>query len=88
MAWHFWEGTEVRLSGIKSVLENSMSTSTPKSLLESLLCRKYLRGVAFSCILSSILLHSLTVIAFYCLGLIPDIPEGLMDGKSSAGLSY
>lgn len=85
---YFWEGIVVRLSGIKRVLENSMSAGIPKSLLESLLCRNYLHGMAFSCILSSILLQGLTVIAFYCLGLTPDILEGLMDGKSSAGLSY
>lgn len=85
---YFWEGIVVRLSGVKRVLENSLSAGIPKSLLESLLCRKDLHGMAFSGILSSIFLPSLTVIAFYCLGLAPAIPEGLMDGESSAGLSY
>lgn len=65
--------------------ENSMTTSSARSLLESLLFRKYLHGMAFSCILSSVLLRSLTVVAFYCLGLILDIPEKLRDSKSSSG---
>lgn len=65
--------------------ENSMTTSSAKSLLKSLLFRKYWRGMAFSCTLSCVALQSLTVVAFYCLGLILDIPEKLMDSKSSSG---
>lgn len=70
------------------VLDISMITITPKSLLESPLCRSTcMIGLSHA----SLSLHYCKVwqwLHFNCLGLIPGIPEVLMDGMISSGLSF
>lgn len=88
-AMPFWDGLGLRVLCITSCCGVPWVVKLLRKLTGTCLHRKHLHAVAFSCILSSVLLYSLAVIVFYCLGLIPDIPEELMDGRSfAAGLSY